>query len=249
MRIAVIGGTGTVGREVVAAAHARGHDAVVLARSTGVDVLQPPRAGLAAALAGADVAIDVASVGTMSAEESVAFFQQASRNLLTAAAETGIRHIVVLSIVGIDRNPHGYYAGKVAQEAEYAAGTVPSTILRATQFHEFAQQVAAQAKLGPLQIAPRARVQPIAASAVAERLVALAEGAPAGRADDIAGPHEEALSDMVRAWVRHEGRRGPVLPMSLPGPQMRGMRQGFALPGPEAQLLGPSFIEWLAERS
>lgn len=244
MRIAVAGGTGTVGREIVARAEARGHEAVVIARAVGAELRTG--AGVDAALAGADAVIDAASVGTMSAEESTDFFRTASGTLLAAAARAGVPHAVLLSIVGVDRNPHGYYAGKVAQEEVYTASAVPWTIVRATQFHEFAGQVAGQARLGFLQLAPRARTQPIAAAAVADHLVTLAEGGPQGRTTDIAGPREEELSQMVRAWVRHRGRRGPVWAVSLPGAQMRGMRQGLALPADGAIRLGPTFAEWLA---
>lgn len=244
MKIAVAGGTGTVGREIVAEARRRGHDTTVIARSTGVDLLTG--AGLDAALTGSDAVIDAASIGTMSADAATAFFRAASGALLAAAIRAGVAHTVLLSIVGIDRNPHGYYAGKVAQEALYTASAAPSSIVRATQFHEFAGQVAAQARLGPLQLAPRARVQPIAAAAVAEHLVTIAQGAPQGRRRDIAGPREERLSDMIRDVVRARGGRGPVLPVSLPGAQMKGMRAGLALPGEDAHLLGPTFAEWLA---
>lgn len=217
---------------------------VVIARSAGVDLRTG--AGVDGVLDGVDVVVDAASVGTMSAEESTEFFRTASRTLLRAAERAGVPHAVLLSIVGIDRNPHGYYAGKVAQEQVYERAGVPWSIVRATQFHEFAGQVAPQARFGPVQLAPRARTQPIAAAAVAEHLVSVAEDGPRGRTTDIAGPREEALPDMIRAWVRHHGRRGPVIPVSLPGAQMRGMRAGYALPGREALLLGPTFAEWLA---
>lgn len=246
MRIAVAGGTGTVGREIVAAVRARGHEAVVMARSTGVDL--GTGQGLDAALAGADAVIDASSIGTMSAEESRAFFRTASETLLAGAARAGVGHAVLLSIVGIDRNPHGYYAGKVAQEAVWTQSPVPSTIVRATQFHEFAGQVSGQARLGPIQLAPHARTQPIAAAEVAAHLAGLVEAPAAGRATDITGPREEDLADMIRAWVRHQGRRGPVIAVSLPGAQMRGMRAGLALPGPDALRLGPTFADWLADR-
>jgi len=246
MRIAVAGGTGTVGREIVAAVKARGHEAVVIARTAGVDLVTG--AGLDAALDGADAVIDAASVGTMSADVSTSFFRAASGRLVAGAERAGIRHALLLSIVGVDRNPHGYYAGKMAQEAVFTAGSVPWTIVRATQFHEFAGQVAVQARLGPLQLAPHARTQPIAAVEVAAHLAGLIEAPAAGRVADIGGPREEDLADMIRAWVRHNGRRGPVLPVRLPGDQMRGMRAGLALPGADAILLGPTFSEWLAQQ-
>lgn len=243
MRVAVAGGTGTVGREIVAVARERGHETVVIARARGVDLITG--AGLQDALHGADVVIDAASTATLDAKKSTEFFRTATTAVLSGARAAGARHVVVLSIVGVDRNPHGYYAGKVAQERVVMQSDAPWTIVRATQFHEFAGQIARRAKLGPVQLAPRGRIQPIAAVEVARRLVTLAEGDPVGRARDIAGPREEELADVVRAWVRHRGRTGPVLPIRLPGAQMRGMRHGLVLPGPDAERLGPTFGEWL----
>lgn len=244
MRIVVAGGTGVVGREIVAAARARGHEAAGMSRTTGAD-LQTGE-GVAAALRDAEVVIDAVSVATMDAEASTRFFRRSAETLIGAARQSGVRHVVALSIVGVDRNPHGYYAGKVAHEAAYQAGDAPFTIVRATQFHEFAGQVAQQARFGPLQLAPRARVQPIAARAVAEHLVTVAEGGAVGRGTDIAGPREEELSEMIRAWRHHRGERRPVFAVSLPGAQMRGMRRGLALPDANAQMLGPSFEQWLS---
>jgi uncharacterized protein YbjT (DUF2867 family) len=246
MRIVVAGATGTVGRHIMTAARARGHESVAVTRANGVDVIAggPP---LDEAVAGADALIDVTSVATMDADVSTAFFRAAATNLLASAHRAGVGHVVLLSIVGIDLNPHGYYAGKLAQEAVYAQSPQPWTTVRATQFHEFAAQVAPQAKLGPVQLAPRARVQPVAAGAVAEHLVTLAEGMPQRRATDIAGPREEQLSAMIRAWVRHRGGRGPVLAVNVPGAQMRGMRRGLALPHADARLMGPTFADWLAQ--
>ncbi|MFS0866702.1 SDR family oxidoreductase [Microbacterium sp. 179-B 1A2 NHS] len=243
MRIAVAGGTGAVGREIVQRARARGHDVSVIARSAGVDLRTG--AGLDAALDGVEAVVDATNVATLRADESAEFFRTASSHLLAAADRAGVRHTLLLSIVGIDENPHGYNAGKVAQEAVYAASAAPWSLVRATQFHEFAGQIAGRARLGPVQLAPRARTQPIAAAAVADHLVGIIEGPPAGRTRDIAGPREERLERMIEAWVRRSGRRGPVVPVSLPGAQMRGMRAGLALPGPGAIRLGPTFDEWL----
>ena len=242
MRIAIAGGTGVVGRHVVDVARERGHEALVLARSAGVDVVAGT--GVAEAFAGTDAVIDVLSTPTFSATESVAFFEATTRTLLAAGRTAGAGHHVALSIVGIDRVPSGYYAGKLAQERLIAAGETPWTVLRATQFHEFAEQMLTRAKVGPLLLAPRARMQPVAALTVAERLVDLAEAGPSGRARDLAGPREEDLAALVRAVARARGRRGPVPTVSLPGAFGRGMRDGSLLPGPGAELAGPAFAEW-----
>lgn len=244
MRIAVAGGTGTVGRHTVEAVRAAGHDAVVLSRSRGVDLVTGQ--GLDVALAGADAVIDVTSIETLKASAAIDFFTAASGNLTSAAAEAGVGHLVLLSIVGIDRIPYDYYAGKIAQEKIVEASRVPWTILRATQFHEFASQMFARAKLGPLHIAPKARTQPVAAREVGTRLATLAVAEPQGRARDLAGPREEQLADMVRAFARRRGYRGWVPSVNVPGPQMAGMRAGHALPGPDAERGQQSFAEWLA---
>ncbi|MFB7883741.1 SDR family oxidoreductase [Microbacterium sp. NPDC056057] len=245
MRIAVAGGTGVVGSHVVEAVRADGHDAVVLSRGTGVDLTTG--AGLDAALDGVDAVIDTANVSTLSADAATRFFQTATGNLVAAAAQARVPHVVLLSIVGIDRMPYDYYAGKLAQERVVEAASVPWTILRATQFHEFAAQLFDRAKVGPLHVAPRARVQPVAAREVGAYLARLAAGAPQGRAADLAGPHEERLDDMVKAYARRTGHGGWIPSVSLPGAQMKGMRAGLALPGDGAVLGVQPFAEWLTE--
>ena len=246
MKIAVAGGTGAVGRHTVEAVRSAGHEAVVLSRSHGVDLVTGK--GLDAALTGVDAVIDVASVGTLKAATAIEFFTAATGNLVSAAADAGAAHIVLLSIVGIDRIPYDYYAGKIAQEKVVEGSRVPWTILRATQFHEFAAQMFATAKIGPLHMAPRARTQPVAAREVAARLADLAGGEPQGRVKDLAGPREEQLSDMIRAYARHEGYRGWIPALNVPGPQMAGMRAGDALPGPDADFGTETFGQWLAAR-
>lgn len=245
MKIAVAGGTGTVGRHTVESVRAAGHEVSVLSRSRGVDLVTGR--GVHEALTGVDAVIDVASIETLKANAAIEFFTAATGNLAAAAADVGVGHLVLLSIVGIDRIPYDYYAGKVAQEKVVEASRVPWTILRATQFHEFAGQLFERAKLGPLHIAPNARVQPVAAAEVGARLAALAAADAQGRVRDFAGPREERLADMVRAFARRQGYRGWVPALNIPGPQMAGMRAGYALPGPDADLGRQTFEEWLAE--
>ena len=245
MRIAVAGGTGVVGSHVVEAVRADGHDAVVLSRGTGVDLTTG--AGLDAALDGVDAVIDTANVSTLSADAATRFFQTATGNLVAAAAQARVPHVVLLSIVGIDRMPYDYYAGKLAQERVVEAASVPWTILRATQSHEFAAQLFHRAKVGPLHVARRARGQPVAAREVGAHLARLATGAPQGRAADLAGPQEERLDDMVKAYARRTGHGGWIPSVSLPGAQMKGMRAGLALPGDGAVIGVQPFAEWLTE--
>jgi uncharacterized protein YbjT (DUF2867 family) len=243
MRIAVAGGTGLVGTHVVDAARERDHEVVVLTRGTGVDFVTGE--GVDGALDGVDAVIETLNVGTLDSGAAATFFRAACTNLLGAADAAGVGNVVSLSIVGIDRNPHGYYAGKVAQEEVYTSSDAPWTILRATQFHEFAMQMFTRAKAGPIHLAPRARTQPIAAREVAAHLVELAERPAQGRAADLAGPREEQLADMTRRYARAIGYRGPVFAVNVPGDQMKGMREGLNLPGEGAVLGTQTFDQWL----
>jgi uncharacterized protein YbjT (DUF2867 family) len=138
-RLAVAGGTGTVGRKLVELLREDGHDVRVLSRAAGVDV--STRSGLAAALDSVSVVIDTLNVSATSRRRCVTFFETTTRNLLDAERRAGIAHHVALSIVGIDRVDFGYYLGKRRQEALVRASDLPWTILRTTQFHEFPAQL------------------------------------------------------------------------------------------------------------
>lgn len=244
MRIAVAGGTGTVGRHVVAAAEARGHDVLTLTRHDGHDL--ETGTGLAVALAGADAVIDVASVVTLSGRRAREFFTNVTGNLLRAERAAGVAHHVALSIVGIDGVDDAHYAGKLAQEALLADSPVPVTIQRATQFHEFAAQVAATATYGPVTIVPKALIRPVAAREVGARLVELAEGSPAGgRARDLVGPRDERLADLVRRLHAVEGVRRGVLEVRFPGPFGRALATGAVRGGADAARGRITFDEWL----
>lgn len=248
MRIAVAGGTGLVGRLVVREAELRGHEVVVLARSTGIELAgaSAPNTELVRRLAGVEVVIDTLNASTLSETVAVEFFAGSTRTLLAAEADTGVAHHLALSIVGVDRAPYGYYAGKRAQERAIESSATPWTVLRATQFHEFACQVFASGRRGPLRFVPTMRTRPVAAHEVASRLVRLAELPAQGYASEFAGPREESLVAMVRALARTTGHRGPILPIRLPGDLGRAQRGGTLLPGPDAELGELGFAEWLA---
>ena len=147
MRIAVVGGTGTVGKYVVMAAEQAGHHVAALSRRVGVDV--QTGAGLDAALVGVDVIVDVINVETLSRSKATAVFTESTRRLHRVGAAQGVSRLVTLSIVGIDRVPSGYYQAKLAQEAAALDGPLPATIVRATQFHEFPAQAFKRVHPGP----------------------------------------------------------------------------------------------------
>lgn len=244
MKIAVAGGTGTVGRHVVEAVRAAGHAPLVLSRSTGTDLLTGE--GLAASLHGVAVVVDVSATTTTSSTESVRFFGTVTRNLREAERLAGVRHHVALSIIGARKVNAGYHAGKAVQEEILNAEPSGWSLLRSTQFHEFATQLLDHGKLGPLQIVPTMRSQPVAAAEVAAELVEIALGDPRGQEPDIAGPQEENMANLVKRYLAATNRPGKVLQIALPGAWGRRMRDGSLLPGPGASLGIQTFDEWLA---
>jgi uncharacterized protein YbjT (DUF2867 family) len=127
------------------------------------------------------------------------------------------------------------------------AGRVPWTILRATQFHEFAAQILGQVRVGPVSLVPKMMSQPVAAREVAERLVELAESGPAGLATDLAGPEVLRMRDLVRAYATATGVTGPILELPLPGGFGKALRDGTILAGPGADRGTQTFAEWIAE--
>lgn len=244
MRVAVVGGTGVVGRTVIGALRQAGHDAVVVARSHGVDVLT--RAGLDDALSGAEAVVDVANVATLRRSRAERFFVTATTNLLEAEVRAGVRHHVVLSIVGVERVGTGYYAAKRAQEEAAMAGPVPVSVLRSTQFHEFAEQMLARTTAGPVALVPRMRIRPVAAAEVGAALAELAVGTAVGRAPALAGPDVHELPDLVRRVAEVRGSRVRVVPVSVPGSAGRAMARGGLLPDPGARVGRRTFDDWLA---
>lgn len=244
MRIAVAGATGRIGRLTIAALDKAGHQTVQLSRATGVDAYTGN--GLADALAGVDALIDVTNNPSQIDAEIVDFFGTVTRNLLAAGEKAGVRHHVLLSIVGIEHNrrtPH--YAGKREQERLVAGGPVPWSIVRATQFHDFAAMVAGwAAKDGTATIAPLL-VQPIAHDDVAAILADVALGAPLGYRLDIAGPQTEDLVDMARRTFAARGQDIKLVPTwrGAFGPDLAGEA---LLPGDGARLGTISFDDWLA---
>jgi uncharacterized protein YbjT (DUF2867 family) len=239
MRIAVAGGTGLTGRHVVEALTERGHEPVVISRSAGVDLRDGT--GLDAALTGAEAVVDVSNVATRRRSVAVGFFDRAGRHLVAAAERAGVRHLVTLSIVGVDRVRSPYYAGKLRQEEIVRGGPVPWTVLRATQFHEFAGQVLATVP-GPVALVPAMTVQPIAVREVAAALAGVVTGPARQMAPELAGPRVESLVDMARRLIAAGGaRRRPVLPLPLPGMGGPGL-----LPAGPGQRGRQTFTEWLA---
>lgn len=247
MRIAVAGGTGTVGRHVVELARGRGHEVVSLSRAEGVDLTTGR--GLDEALAGVETVIDVSGINTTSTKKAVDFFTNAPQNLQAAEKRAGVRHHVVLSIVGIDKATSGLYAGKLVQEDTVRHGGVPWTLLRCTQFHEFVPLVVKTTSAGPVVLVPKMFTQPVAAREVAEALVKAAEAGPQGRIADLGGPRTEELDGLVRAYLQHTGQSKKVVEVPFPGPMGKAMRSGALIPAPGSAVGRQTFLEWLEASS
>jgi uncharacterized protein YbjT (DUF2867 family) len=246
VKVAVAGGTGTAGRYAVEALVAAGHEHVVLARSTGVDVRSGE--GLDAALEGVDVVIDTLNGGSTNRERVTRFFVESTGNLQQAGERAGVARMVVLSIVGIDRVPgFAYYDAKRAHEEAALGGPLPVTVVRATQFHEFAGQLLDRMSLGPLAAVPSMRIQPVAARDVGRFLVEVASQDPPGAGrTELAGPAQIELVDLARRTVRRRRSRRVVVPLRLPGAVGSALRGGALLSGPDAVIAGPGPLEWLA---
>ena len=204
MRIAVVGATGAIGTRTIAALQADGHETVGIARSLGIDVRDGQ--GLADALAGVDVVVDVTSTPAVDPAEARDFFESITSNLLAAERNAGVQHHVALSIVGVDRvEGNGHYVGKRRQEELVAAGEVPWTIQRATQFFDFPAMVADWTTADRVATLPPLLIQPVSADDVAARLAAVASQAAIGMAPDFAGPQTHDFVDMARRTLRVRG--------------------------------------------
>jgi uncharacterized protein YbjT (DUF2867 family) len=247
MRVAVVGGTGLVGRHVVRALRRAGHDSVVVARSAGIDVVTG--AGLAEALDGCDAVVDVLNLPTRDADDARTLFGRATRRVLSAEEEAGVRHHVLLSILSVDRvEGNAHYAGKREQEKLVAAGPVPATVLRAAQFHEFAGMVVDGTLRDGVARVPPLLVQPVAASDVGDVLAELATGPPHSGTIDLAGPEPQDLVDMARRTLDARGQTIRLLPTwdGAFGVEMAG---NVLLPGPSARIAPTTFDDWLATQA
>jgi uncharacterized protein YbjT (DUF2867 family) len=200
MKIVVIGGSGLIGSKLVNNLRQHGHEVVAASPSSGVNTLTGE--GLAGALAGARVVVDVANSPSFEDQAVLEFFETSGRNLLAVEAAAGVGHHVALSVVGADRLPDsGYLRAKVAQEKLIKASKIPYTIVRATQFFEFVGGIAQSATEGQSVRLPSALMQPIVSDDVAAALVDVAVGEPRNGTVELAGPEPIRMDDLVRRFL------------------------------------------------
>src|SRR5262249_33295660 len=204
MKIVVIGGTGLIGKKVVTNLRQHGHEVVAASPSSGVNTVTGE--GLAQALAGAQVVVDVANAPSWEDNAVLEFFETSGRNLLAAEAAAGVGHHVALSVVGTDRLlASGYFRAKMAQEKLIKASPIPYTIVRATQFFEFVSGIAQTATEGKTVRLPPVLMQPIAAGDVAAVVAEVALAEPLNGTFEVAGPETIRQDDLVRQFLAATG--------------------------------------------
>lgn len=251
MKIVVIGGSGLIGSKVVNLLLARGHEVVAASPQSGVDTLTGQ--GLAQALAGAQVVVDVANSPSFEDAAVLAFFETSGCNLLAAEVVAGVSHHVALSVVGTDRlQESGYFRGKAAQERLIKASSVPHTIVHSTQFFEFVSGIAqsgTSADRKTVLLSP-AQIQPIASDDIALAMADFATGAPLNGTVEVAGPQRMRLHELVQGYLA--SRNDPrVVVADAQAPYFGAVLDDETLlPGRGARLCTTPFADWLgAQRS
>ena len=246
MNIAVIGGTGLIGTRLVAELVADGHDVVTASRATGVNSYTGE--GLAEALAGVEIVIDVSNSGYLDERGANDFFYGSTLNLLTYGAAAGVRHHIALSVVGTDRlarTEHGYFAAKAAQEQLVRRSGQQFTIVHATQFFEFLPHIADASTSHNTVRLSHALVQPIAAADVAAAIAATAAGPPVNAVIEFAGPEQFRLEEIVRRELRIRRDAREVVRDPLARYFGTDLDERELLPGPDATIAPTRFADWL----
>ena len=244
LKIVVVGGRGRIGARLVTTLTRGGHDVVAASRRSGIDVVTGE--GLAEALRGASVVVDVSDSPAFDDASVMTFFTTSTRNLLAGEAAAGVGHHVMLSIVGIDRVPElGYYRAKLAQEQLIKDSSIPYSIVRATQFYEFLGSIADAATHGRTVRVPPARIQPIAADDVARAVAAFATGTPVNGTMEIGGPEPFYMAALMQRVLG--ARNDPREVISDPHARYFGalLNEGSLVPGNDAELGEIRFDDWL----
>ncbi|PYI97185.1 MAG: NmrA family transcriptional regulator [Verrucomicrobia bacterium] len=248
MKIVVIGGSGLIGKKVVTNLRQHGHEAVAASPSSGVNTVTGE--GLAQALAGAQVVVDVANAPSWEDNAVLAFFETSGRNLLAAEVAAGVGHHVALSVVGTDRLlASGYFRAKMAQEKLIKASPIPYTIARATQFFEFVGSIAQLATEGQTVRLPPVLMQPIAADDVAAVMADVALAAPLNGTFDLAGPEPIRQDDLVRQFLTATGDARKVITDASALYYGINVNDQSLTPGENPRLGTTRFSDWLSRNA
>jgi len=246
MKIVVIGGTGLIGSRVVPKLREHGHEVIAASPNTGVNSLTGE--GLAEALQGASVVVDVTNAPSWEDSAVMNFFETSTRNLLAQEAKAGVRHHVALSVVGSERMlESGYFRAKIAQENLIKAASIPHSIVRATQFFEFVKGIADFSTDGNQVRLPTALIQPMAADDVAGAIAQIAIGPPVHGMVEVGGPEQFPLDELVRqglaAW------KDPREVVADPRARYYGIAvsERTLVPGNDARLSQTRFKTWLSQ--
>jgi uncharacterized protein YbjT (DUF2867 family) len=246
MKIVVIGGTGLIGSKLVEKLRQDGHDPLAASLDTGVNIITGE--GLADALEGAQVVVDVANAPAWDDAAVLDFFQTSSRNLLAAETAAGVKHHVTLSVVGTDRLPEsGYFRAKAAQEELVKTGPVPYTIVRATQFFEFIGRIADSGTDGDTVRLSPALVQPEAADDVASTLADVAVGAPLNDTVELAGPEAFRLDELARRLLNANDDPRQVTADVHARYFGVELDDQSLIPGDDARIAPTRFEDWLSQ--
>lgn len=245
MKIVVIGGTGLIGSKLVSNLRQLGHEAIAASPSAGVNAVTGE--GLAAALKGAEVVVDVANSPSFEDNAVLAFFEKSTQNLLAAEAEAGVKHHVALSVVGTERLlESGYFRAKMAQEELIKSSAVPYTIVRATQFFEFINSIAYVSTEGQSVRLPSASVQPIVSGDVAEALVEFTLAAPKNGTVEVAGPDRMGLDELVRRFLHVQQDKREVITDDNARYFGSQLNDQSLVPGENPHITPTRFEDWLS---
>ena len=244
MKIVVIGGTGLIGSKVVTKLTALGHEALAAAPNTGVNTITGE--GLAEALEGAQVVVDMANSPSFEDQAVMDFFQTAGKNLIAAEAAAGVKLHVALSVVGTEHlQGSGYFRAKLAQEALIKSGPIPYTLLHATQFMEFLRGIAQSAADGDTVQLSHAYIQPMAAEDVADAVVEAALAPAANGTVEVGGPEKFHMDELIARVLEFD--KDPRKVVTDPDAPYFGVKleEGSLIPGPDAKLGATKFDWWI----
>jgi len=244
MKLVIIGGTGLIGSKLVTGLKEHGHEAVAASPDTGVNTLTG--AGLAEALQGASVVVDVSNSPSFEEAAVMEFFTTSTRNLLKYAAAAGVKHYVALSVVGTERiSDSPYLRAKNAQETLIKAAGIPYSIVHATQFFEFIKRIADEATDGTTVRLPHVLIQPMAADDVAKAVARVAVAGPLNGTVEVAGPQRFRFDELIRQGLAARNDRREVVVDRHARYFGAELGERSLIPGDDARLGDIRFQEWL----